>query len=131
MAVNRYNDKRGNRPSYGGAAVEKRGSKPAITLGKPFGNSFGRTRPIESLSQAKKKTKTGKTAKSRSQCRRHRNNRVKQNRDAQAAPGSDAINDPAGGSLPEGVRNAEGDQEIGIVCVGPVVLRNKKRRKRG
>src|SRR5207248_1471222 len=121
----RHNDEGRDSASDGRAAVEERGGETTFTLGKPFGNGFGRAGPVCRFAQATQKTKAGKTAEACGERRGYGNDRVEEDREAESPTSAHAIDDAAAGRLPQGIGDTETDQQIGVVGVRPVVVADK------
>src|ERR1041385_6278739 len=99
--VKRYHQQRSDRTANRTASVEKGNCPAAFLFWKPFGNRFGRGRPIRGLTRAEQKTKEREAAQSDSERRQHRGNRILDDRDRQTFASSDAVDETTGECLPD------------------------------
>ncbi len=111
------------------AAVEQRDRPPAFATWKPLGDCFGRAGPVAGLAEPEQKTKRHEGCQPVRERGGDRGDRVKGDGDRQAEPGPDAIEQPPGAELADGIGGAKRNDDQREVGVAPVELGFQVRRQ--
>src|SRR5450755_3869719 len=125
--INVENDKWCDRASHRATAIEQRSGQSAFALRKPFAYDFGRSWPVPRFARSQQEAKCRKTVEAACQRSQHRRYRVPSDCQSQTPPCADAVHQPAAHRLPDGVGQAESDDYVSVVGIGPVVLQLKIR----
>ena len=96
-------------------------------FGEPLRDGFRGAGPVAGLACAEQEAETEEAAKAASERREDRGERIPEDGDGEAAFGADAVHQAAADGLADGVGDAEGDDNVGVVGVGPVVFAFEER----
>jgi hypothetical protein len=115
----------------GAAAVKEGGGKGVLLAGEPFADDLGGGGPVAGFPRAEEKTQAGKAEEALGERGEHGDGGVPGHGEGEAAACAEVVHEAATGGLAEGVSDAEGDDDGGVVGVGPVVLEFEEGREEG